>query len=216
MTGSGKTYLSRFLTRSLSRLVVIDTKGTLKDWNTEDWNLTTRSKLRNNEPVRIRIVPPWEVKNVGEFLDDIILKCYQSQNVTVYIDEIYGVVPERQEASPLLKSLYTRGRELGIGVYTASQRPSWLPLVAITESEHFFSFYLQLLEDRKRMAAFMGEEVLTIAPDQYGFYYHRTGTRFTNYFSRLETIGGDIQLKHVEIKPEQSRHGLLNLKWRTK
>src|ERR1700690_1732966 len=94
MTGSGKTYLSRFLTRSLSRLVVIDTKGTLKDWNTEDWNLTTRSKLRNNEPVRIRIVPPWEVKNVGEFLDDIILKCYQSQNVTVYIDEIYGVVPE--------------------------------------------------------------------------------------------------------------------------
>ena len=211
MTGSGKTYLAHFLCKSLPRLIVIDTKGTLKNWNCDPWDYNTKHLLTSDEPVRIRVQPPIEIESVPKFIDEIFLACYKATNCTIYIDEVYGVIPPGRDASSVLFGLFTRGRELGVGVISASQRPSWLPLVAISESEHMFCFYLQLIEDRKRMAAFMGEDVLSLAPDQYGFYYYRSGSRTTQYFKRLEVANDEINLKTVKIIPDNPpRKRLLN------
>jgi hypothetical protein len=41
----------------------------------------------------------------------------------------------------------------------------------MSEAEHYFCFRLTLEEDRKRLAAFIGPEVLNTIRDKHGFYY---------------------------------------------
>ncbi len=200
MTGTGKTYLARHLTAKIPRLVIIDTKGTLRDWNTIAWE-QGHGKLKSSEPIRLRVQPPIDVKSINEYLDNVFLTCYRAGNLTVYIDEVYGVTPPGSSVMPSLFGLYTRGRELGIGVFSASQRPSWLPLVAISESEHFFEFRLQLADDRKRMAAFMGEEVLNTPNDPHGFYYYRAGDADSVYYSKLEE--DSLKLKTISAQKQE-------------
>lgn len=155
-TGSGKSYAARLLTRGISRLVVIDPKGTLggdSGWNLTDWNSSQERKLKKGEPCRIRVPAP-----LDNNYEPYFKACYDAQNVTVYIDEMYGVV-ERGKPGQYLTAMYTRGRELNIGVYAATQRPTWVPLFILSEADWLFVFRLQLDADRARLASIMGAEV---------------------------------------------------------
>jgi DNA helicase HerA-like ATPase len=154
-TGSGKTYAAKLLSAQLPRLVVFDPKGTLYDagWNLEEWNDGTAKRLEKGKPVRIRIAAPLDNNWEPYFRD-----CYFAGNCTVYIDELYGVL-ERANAGDYLRALYTRGRELNIGVWASTQRPSWVPLFALSEADWIFLFRLQMETDRKRMSEIMGQSV---------------------------------------------------------
>lgn len=167
-TGSGKTFLSLHLLRKRTRLVVCDPKGTLgelaPEWGLDDWSEKGRKRLLAGDPVRLRIPAPLD-GNWTPYLWDV----YRAGDVTLYVDELYGVVPPGRTAPEPLLACYTRGRELGIGVVAATQRPSWIPLVAMSEADWFFVFRLTLEEDRRRLASFMGESVMTPITDRYGF-----------------------------------------------
>jgi energy-coupling factor transporter ATP-binding protein EcfA2 len=165
-TGSGKTFLAQHLTHGIRRLVVLDGKGTLTDWNLDDFG--GRGLRQDN--FRLRAVPPIGSDNF-KYWDSVLMDCFKTGNVTVYIDELYAVNPPGDKILPALFSIYTRGREFGIGVWSSTQRPVWVPLVALSEAEHFIMFRLSLLEDRKRMSAFMGDSVMTPITDIHGFYY---------------------------------------------
>lgn len=174
-TGSGKSYMARALVAGIQRLIVLDPKGTLgaefaADWNLEDWSNRGAQLLAKGKPVRLRVPPPGPDADPVEYWRPYLLAAYEARNVTVYIDEMYGVVPAGRQMPPELQALYTRGRELGIGVYAATQRPSWIPLFAISESEWLFTFRLMLEDDKKRMAGIMGPLVLNGWADQYGYY----------------------------------------------
>lgn len=157
-TGSGKTYLARGLLRGVRRLVVFDPKGTLRTgWNLKDWNFFQAQKLRMGRPCRIRVPAPLD-GNWEPFFE----ACYNAGNVTVYIDEAYGVL-SAPGARPgrYLNALYTRGRELNIGTWAATQRPAWIPLVMLSEADWLFVFRLQLVEDRKRLSQIIGPDAHT-------------------------------------------------------
>lgn len=151
-TGSGKTYAARLLLANVKRLIIIDTKGSLNEWNCEYESWSNLRKLRSGKAVRIRYLAP-----LDENYEEIFKEAYNSGNVTVYIDEAYGVL-KRGQASKWLTALYTRGRELGIGVWAATQRPTWIPLFMLSESEWIFNFRLQLESDRSRMASIIGKD----------------------------------------------------------
>jgi len=209
-TGSGKTYLARYITRPLKRLVVLDGKGTLGNWGLEPWTSSSLRSLLHGEPVRIRALPPIG-DNILDYWNEIILACYRAGNVTIYIDELYAICPPNKAPSDALWSAYTRGRELGVGVWSSTQRPVWIPLFAMSEAEHLFVFRLQLMDDRQRMAAFMSSRVLQTIRDIHGFYYARADMEEPIYISQLEVNQenkGKLITKNstVEMKKSPSAH----------
>lgn len=175
-TGSGKTFLERHLLSGITRLVALDPKGTLgrlaPEWNLEDWSERGRKALLRGDPVRLR-VPPSEDGDTPAYWSPYIRDVYRAGDCLLYIDELYGVVPPGSRPPGPLVACYTRGRELGIGVHAATQRPAWVPLFAMSEADWFFVFRLTLDEDRRRLASFMGASVMDPIRDRYGFLtYH--------------------------------------------
>lgn len=171
-TGSGKTYLWRHMLSSVPRLVVLDGKGTLSNWGLADWeDREQRRDFGRGNPARLRVLAPAGERDLNEFWDDILWECYQTQDVLIYCDELYAVNQPNKPALPALHAVYTRGRELNVGMISVTQRPTWIPLVVMSEADWFFCFRLQLHEDRQRIAAFMGPDVLTPPRDKFGFYY---------------------------------------------
>ncbi len=169
-TGSGKTTLAKHLLRNVKRLIVCDSKSTLSDWNTEDDDKFVRRRLLRSEDVRMRAIAPFEVDAL-DYWDMVFYFALNCGDVTVYIDELFAVNPPGDRTLESLLACYTRGREFGVGMWASTQRPAWVPLVAISESEYYFMFRLTLMDDRSRMAAFMTDVVLEPIKDRHGFYY---------------------------------------------
>lgn len=164
-TGSGKTFFARYLVRSARRLVVMDPKGMLRGkWGLQEWSSRTRKRLKNGFPVRVRIPAP-----ISGNWEPYLVEIYNAGDLVLYIDEMYGVVPIGKRAPNYLNAIYTRGRELGIGVIAVSQRPAWIPREMISESTWFFCFRLMLEDDRRSVAQIMGPAALGFIRDRYGF-----------------------------------------------
>lgn len=173
-TGSGKTYLARQLTRDIRRLVVCDSKGTLGNWNLQPDLRESRDALKDGKPVRMRMLAPItdDAAAIEEYWQDVFHLAFEAQNCTVYIDEVYAIVPPGQRAPAIMEALWTRGRDpYHIGAWCATQRPSWIPAVVMSEAEHYFAFRLNLPRDRITIAGFMGDQVLEPISDKHGFYY---------------------------------------------
>lgn len=196
-TGSGKTYLNRELCRGVSRLVVLDPKGTLRDtddkpadelWHLEEWSERARKKLDEGKPVRVRVPAPLRQGNRGGSWDNVLWSIYDAGNCILEIDEMYGVVPPGGHGLPdSLNAIYTRGRELGIGVYACTQRPVWVPLQAKSEADWFFCFRLMLADDRRSMSEIMGPDVMYPIPetDEHGFWTFNAAWNAPQYTSEL-------------------------------
>lgn len=171
-TGSGKTALAEFLLKKSNRLVVIDSKGNLKDrMNLLDDNKGLKLLSKGRE-ARVQILTPI-VDNPQLYFEDLFQQIYNMGNVILYIDEIFAITNGR-DYGKWLTALYTRGRELGIGVWISTQRPSRIPMFSLSESDYYFMFRLQLDEDKKRMSKILGEGVLKPIEDEHGFYMYST------------------------------------------
>lgn len=168
-TGSGKTTLVRELLTPVKRLLVLDPKGTLNvpEWNLTDWSDRGRRALLAGDDVRLRVPAPLD----GNW-EPYCEAAYEAHELTVFIDEMYGVVPPGRRPSDSLVALYTRGREFEIGVWAATQRPVWVPLFAKSEAEWTFIFRLRLEDDRVHMAKLCGPAVENPIPDDFGFYVY--------------------------------------------
>lgn len=174
-TGSGKTFLARHLLAQHPRVIVIDPKGTFGSEGFTRWNKKTRKfLLSEDKPFRIRI-PAVIADKPEEAYDAIFQEVFESEgNILIYIDELYLVTGVT--GGKYLRALYSQGRELGLSVWSATQRPSRVPLFTLSESEWTFAFRLQLLNDRIRMSEIMGNTVRNGIPstDKNGFYvYHQ-------------------------------------------
>lgn len=187
-TGSGKTFLARYLLSRWAPLIVLDSKRTL---GRPEWNLTTvdgdqvagdPDELDRLLRVAGRLRIPVDGMQDAE---DVARAVLQRGNVLVYIDEMYAIVPPGARMSPALQGLYTRGRELRIGVWAATQRPAWAPLVMFSEADWFVVFQLMLEEDRKRVAGFLGPQVLAPVPHRHGFWYYHVSWQAPYYVARL-------------------------------
>ena len=85
---------------------------------------------------------------------------FERGNTFTYIDEVTTIIPHAQRYPMYLRAIYTQGRGRRCGILTATQRPSGIPLYFSTEAGRFWKFFLANEDDQKRMAQYMGPEVL--------------------------------------------------------
>lgn len=188
-TGSGKTYLMKYLTRGLKRLLVLDPKAMIDpaEWHL-DWVTSNGLRdLNKGKDVRL-LVRTYETSEWNTYLT----AGWEAGNTVIYIDELYALVEFGRVAPPrILSQLYTQGRERKVGVWGATQRPAWVPMFSISECDWFFAFRTQLQDDRKRLSELMGEEVLNPIPveDKYGFWMYSIEWDHPYYVDQLMVNG---------------------------
>ncbi len=177
-TGSGKTTLAMFLLFNVNRLIVVDNKDSLADWNVENDTPINRLKVKDEKPIRIRVI-------TNEKAIPLLELAYITGNVTVYIDEMSALVPPRSKPPQVIYDLLQRGRSRNISVWSSTQRPTLVPLESISEATHFFVFRLNLEDDRKRIASIAGKKMLEPVKDKHGFFYLNDETDNFRYFRKM-------------------------------
>jgi len=182
-TGSGKTWFARQMLAGLTRLVVIDPKMLLgDDWNIQQPNRLDWLSLQRGNRGRFHIIPPI-IDNLPLWYEELFAQLYRIGDLTIYIDETYAVSPPGSKPGKWLTALYTRGRELGIGVWAATQRPAWIPLFFSSEADWLAMFRLNLEVDRDRLSGIAGQSVLGRIPDLHGFWLYHVGDDNAVYYS---------------------------------
>lgn len=194
-TGSGKTHAMGQLLLWLPRLLVIDPKGGLsnaqrKEEGEYSWLLddvgteggkAAKRDIERGKPGRLRVPAPLDSNYEPWFK-----WAYEQGGITVYIDEIYGVTGTKQ-AGNWLTALYSRGRGLKIGVWTATQRPSWVPRFMFSEAEWILNFRLNDEEDRARMRQIIGPRAMEILPERAFLLYYEAWDE-PRYYSSVEIV----------------------------
>lgn len=162
-TGSGKTTLARTLLAYRPYVVVLDVKGTL---NWPGYRIVrTLPKLSAIDPetdTRIIYRPDFSELRSPELIDPFFEWVYRRHNTTVYIDETAGVTQGDQYPYHY-GACFMRGRELGVEVWSATQRPIRIPQIALSEAEHVYAFRLRMPQDRARVESVASISQLAIA-----------------------------------------------------
>lgn len=184
-TGTGKTWLALKLIDEIipPRLpvVAIDPKGLLdvnagSAWEIlEDlprrWESLTRHPKRPRH-LRVIIRPEFmEDMRRNEALNRVYHRIFAAQKCLVYLDEIQALC-YNSRASSALARLVQQGRQPRISVWGSTLRPSGIPKMFVTETDHTFSFYLQDEQDRDRIAEVIGPWGKEIpGPGKHDFWY---------------------------------------------
>lgn len=111
---------------------------------------------------------------------------FESGNRMGYTDELLRVLRPSGQAPQYLEACLTAGRQRGIGMMSATQRPSKVDLRVLSEAEHFYCFALRLPQDLKRMGELMGEEVENKPAKEHSFWYTGEGKFERPHYLRME------------------------------
>lgn len=181
-TGSGKTSLAKLLLYRQPHIAILDPKhrftwgpAGLRGWEkppTVTSDLSEVLRHRGPHPIIYRPDPPQMTTGCSRFFSWV----YSRGGTLAYVDEVLNITKPTWLSPEYAKCLQL-GRELEIGVWSATQRPARIPLVILTESEHDFIFRLRNPADRKRMAEYTDPAILTRNPDNHAFWYFRDGEK---------------------------------------
>src|SRR6266516_4899548 len=149
-TGSGKTTLAEHICRLRPFVVVLDSKGTV-EWKGYQLHRRLETLVQSTAP-KLVYRPVYDELSSDETVDLFFNWIYQRKNTTLYVDEIYSVA-HGDVYPPHYGACLTRGREVGVVVYTATQRPAFVPQIMFSEAEHVYCFYLKMPRDRERVEA---------------------------------------------------------------
>ena len=188
-TGSGKTQMLIAQVRHFARspVYILDSKeddgirNLLREAGDEHGATLSRGlgefekflKLKK-KPDYVRIIPPASELNNPDQLDEYMQLVYQKgQSCLFCIDEAYQVHTRGQAGDGII-SLLTRGRSKGISLLACTQRPAWLARFFLTESQKFWVYRLQDIQDRKRLAEAIPYP-RDLVLDKYSFFYYKSG-----------------------------------------
>jgi hypothetical protein len=176
MNGCGKSQLAQIYLNGVENVVLHDTRGT------EHWEKLSGEKvytrlddLMKHHAEGKAIYRPRFEELTEEFYEAFYKWIYFRKNTTVWIDELMNVCKSALNMPYYLKGIYTRGRSRNTSAWGLTQRPANIPMLAMSEATHYFVFKLNLKQDRQRMFDIIGQdEVLTIPPEMYSFWYYNT------------------------------------------
>lgn len=183
-TGQGKTEFVIWLLERLtsSPIVIYDTKGEPK------FDAMPRTAVAHSHAAMIEAlahpeydyivfrVPPEIIADADE-LDALLWYHFQNlRGVDLYIDELYSFTSNGQAGRGLM-SLLTQGRSHGFTTIMSVQRPARISLFPLTESQHFYIFFLIDKKDKNRLGDVIPDFEDMPAPPLYHFYYYATGSR---------------------------------------
>lgn len=168
-TGSGKTTLAEYVCSLKPYVVALDPKGML-NWRGYELHSTLDSLTQSAAP-KLIYRPVYDELQDPETMDLFFQWVYRRRNTALYVDEIYAVA--KGDVYPWhFGACLTRGREVGVTVYTATQRPARVPQIVFSESEHVYCFFLKMPRDRDRMDEMAGLDPVAIRTlPKHSFYY---------------------------------------------
>lgn len=172
-TGSGKTTLAKELLKRIQvqQLLIIDPKGTFDMMGAATDNPDELEKLSRSSDVMIYRPEP-EATGI-EHYNRVLRWYYARKHTLLYVDELYGLSENGYTYPPILKGIYTRGREQGLTVLGASQRPKGIPMYCRSEAEYNYCFDLGLKDDRKVMSEELGDIVLQPIENYHFWFFNR-------------------------------------------
>jgi hypothetical protein len=176
-TRSGKSTLAKYvighhIQKGIRSVISLDPKGTFELQN--GLIVTTPEELADNQDKQVLIYRPNPHNSAAKDLDDYnrILRFVLMRKYTLlHVNEAYALAPDGIRYPEYVRPIWTRGAEFGITVVCESQRPCDIPRVMYSESEYTACFRLRLIDDRKRMAQYMGPKVL-VPPTGHNFWYY--------------------------------------------
>lgn len=187
-TGSGKTELAKRLLRDIKRVLVIDPKHTfildpfkvrrslnVYFWERKEFQLIARPV--RGEDIKLR---------------DMVEGAYAQGDFTIYVDELASLADRFPATLETLEDIARTGRERGVSLWNAVQRPRWTPKIFMTETETFFVYNLRAEEDRQYMAGFVGSFVAETRLPQHEFFYCRADANTDPLKMRLNIRTGEI------------------------
>lgn len=164
-TGCGKTVLATRMLQNYPNVIVIDPKHQFT-FDNPKFNHRIATKwpqfLKYLDKSRTDGLPviwrPPEDMMEQEDLDRVYGLAFKRGNTLVYMDELYFLTNGSSfgTRTPWFRACVTAGRSKGIGVWSAFQRPAWIPLIALTETEVRCIFYLRDENDQKRIKEIAG------------------------------------------------------------
>lgn len=168
-TGSGKTTLARVILERREWCVVYDPKGLIA-W--PGWQqVKGLEQLRDSRSPRIVYKPSYAELRDPDDVDRFFRWIYDRRHTTLYVDEVYAIC-NGPEYPWHYGACLTRGRERGVSVFTATQRPASIPMVCLSESEYYYVFFLKLDQDRERVEKLTGIDRDSIkALRKHRFYF---------------------------------------------
>ena len=179
-TGSGKSTVAKKIIYNYDNVLAIDPKPSLGLVNgvghLRGFELVrtpedlVRAARRNN---RLQYRPDPEYQSVEEY-DRVLWWVFARGNTYLYVDEAY-LIHRNGRATDGLRACITSGREKGIGMLTATQRPAKIDPALMSESEYGYVFQLRKREDRERVAENMESDVLLTPATGHDFYYCAPG-----------------------------------------
>lgn len=155
-TGSGKTYLGYQLlgvssTPELPGIVLVMKP---RDSTVTKWSKTVGYVIVRNWPPPVSPWKPrkprgWALWPKLSFDPDrdnymqyvifrrAILDSYRKGNRIIFGDEVYSLAVELNLQTELV-TIWSKGRSMGCGLWTATQKPTHIPLWAYSQAEHLF------------------------------------------------------------------------------
>lgn len=178
-TGCGKTTLAEYLVRDTQKpySVVYDAKN-MVNWKSHVV-ITDFDELMESEERRIIYRPDFSEASDPQKQDDFFAWIYERLHTRLYVDEAYALLGQSNPAF-FLQACLSRGREKGISTFIATQRPKRIPLITMSEAEHYYVFRLSLIEDRQRVYELTGipeEEQIELRDYEFIYYNGVSGER---------------------------------------
>lgn len=127
--------------------------------------------------------PDRDDRHLYEVFRKAILDSYKRGNRILFADEIYGLCAElRLEREAI--TVWSRGRSMGTGLWSGTQRPAQIPLWAYGQAEHLFLHNDPDKRARERYdeiggidPGFVRAAVMQLAKHEW-FYIRRDGPKF--------------------------------------